>query len=300
MPICAPCAARSLERTHWTLAAFLSQRCASELLPTPWVERITAAQRLLADFARRPQSPLDWAELVPRLLDDLHFAAARSLSSAEYQAVRRWQQAVESCGSLGFDGRRISWADFLSQLGRTLDETLFAPESRDAPIQIAGPAESAGLTADAVWFLGADEDAWPAGGSTHPLLPIEVQRETKMPHATPLLDWELAEAITNRLLAAARASPLQLCETKRGSRGPPLAPDCPACRRGAGVAAGAESAIKPGSAYRPVRGPQPHSLPSGQGRGRRRRSHRAVAMPLQGLRHRAPRTRKAGNQPRPA
>ncbi|MGB9409006.1 MAG: PD-(D/E)XK nuclease family protein [Terracidiphilus sp.] len=192
----------SLERTHWTLAAFLGQRCASELLPTPWVERISAAQRLLADFARRPQSPLVWAELVPRLLVDLHFAAARSLSSAEYQTVRRWQQTVESCGSLGFDGRRISWADFLSQLDRTLDETLFAPESRNAPIQIAGPAESAGLTADAVWFLGADEDAWPAGGSTHPLLPIEVQRETKMPHATPLLDWELAEAITNRLLSA--------------------------------------------------------------------------------------------------
>jgi probable DNA repair protein len=110
---------------------------------------------------------------------------------------------VESCGSLGFDGRRIGWKDFLSQLDRALDETLFAPESRDAPIQIAGPAESAGLTADAVWFLGADEDAWPASGATHPLLPVEVQREAGMPHATPQLDWELAAAITRRILAAA-------------------------------------------------------------------------------------------------
>jgi probable DNA repair protein len=124
--------------------------------------------------------------------------------SAEYQALRRWQQAVESCGSLGFDGRRIGWKDFLSQLGRTLDETLFAPESCHAPVQIAGPAESAGLTADAVWFLGADEKAWPASGATHPLLPIEVQREAGMPHATPQLDWELAEAITRRILASAQ------------------------------------------------------------------------------------------------
>jgi probable DNA repair protein len=192
-----------LERTQWTLGAFLGQKRASELLPASWVERITTAQRLLAGFARRPQSPLDWAELVPRLLDELRFATSRTLVSAEYQAVRRWQQAVESCGSLGFDGRRIGWKDFLSQLARALDETLFAPESRDAPIQIAGPAESAGLTADAVWFLGADEDSWPASGSTHPLLPIEIQRETKMPHATAQLDWELAEAITSRLLASA-------------------------------------------------------------------------------------------------
>ena len=195
----------SLERPQWTLEAFLGQRCASGLLPASWVERIHQAQRRLAGFARRLQNPLDWAELVPHLLEELHFASAHKLSSAEYQALRRWQLAVETCGSLGFDGRRMSWRDFLSQLGRTLDETLFAPESRDAPIQIAGPAESAGLAADAVWFLGADEDSWPAGGTTHPLLPVEVQREAGMPHATAQLDWELARSITNRLLASASA-----------------------------------------------------------------------------------------------
>ncbi|MGD0801875.1 MAG: PD-(D/E)XK nuclease family protein [Terracidiphilus sp.] len=192
------------ERPQWTLTAFLDAQTASNPLPPAWVERITGAQRLLASFARRTQSPLDWAELIPRLLDELHFAGAHPLASAEYQALRRWQQAVESCGSLGFNGRRMSWKDFLSQLGRTLDETLFAPESREAPIQIAGPAESAGLTADAVWFLGAEEDAWPGGGSTHPLLPIEIQREAGMPHATPQLDWELARSITHRLLASGR------------------------------------------------------------------------------------------------
>ena len=195
---------RGLERTQWTLAAFIGQRCAAELLPALWIERVTQTQRRLADAARRPLSPLEWAELVPKLLEELRFASARPLSSAEYQALRRWRLAVESCGSLGFDGRRIGWRDFLTELGRALDETLFAPESHDAPIQIAGPAESAGLAADAVWFMGADEDAWPANGATHPLLPVEIQRETGMPHATAQLDWELASSITRRLLASAR------------------------------------------------------------------------------------------------
>jgi len=193
----------NLQRTAWTLPAFLSQRCASELLPAAWVERVLAAQRRIESLTRRVRSPLEWAELVPRLLDELQFASARPLTSAEFQALHRWQQAVESCGSLGFDGRRISWRDFLSQLGRTLDETLFAPESINAPIQIAGPAESAGLTADAIWFLGTDEDSWPATGTAHPLLPIDVQREAGMPHATAQLDWDLAAAITARLLASA-------------------------------------------------------------------------------------------------
>jgi ATP-dependent helicase/nuclease subunit B len=195
---------RGLERTHWNLSAWVGERYATELLPAAWAERVTRSRHQLADSARRPQSPLQWAELVPRLLEELRFAGARPLSSAEYQTLRRWQMAVESCGSLGFDGRRIGWKDFLAQLGRTLDETLFSPESQDAPIQITGPAESAGLTADAVWFLGADEDAWPASGTTHPLLPAEVQRESGMPHATPQLDWELAGTITNRILSSAR------------------------------------------------------------------------------------------------
>jgi probable DNA repair protein len=193
---------RSQEQPHWTFAEFIGQPSGPQL-PPEWVARITEAQRLLVEFARRPQSPLDWAGLVPRLLDAAGFALARPLSSAEFQILRRWRQAVESCGSLGFDGRRVSWREFLSILARTLDETLFAPESRNAPIQIAGPTESAGLDADAVWFLGADEDAWPPRGATHPLLPPEVQREAGLPHASPQLDWDLAHAVTTRLLAAA-------------------------------------------------------------------------------------------------
>jgi ATP-dependent helicase/nuclease subunit B len=192
-----------LEQPQWTLNGFVNARNGVSSLPTPWVNRIGEAQRRLEDFARRPQSPLDWAELVPRLLETAGWPGARPLASVEFQAVRRWQQAIETAGSLGFDGRRIIWAEFLSALARTLDEILFAPESQDAPIQIAGPAESAGLTADAVWFLGASEDAWPVGGATHPLLPLDMQRQAGMPHASPQLDWDLAQAVTARLMASA-------------------------------------------------------------------------------------------------
>lgn len=190
------------QQPHWTLAAFIHQS-PQDLLPAAWVNRMTEAQHHLDDFARRPQSPLDWAALIPHLLEAVGWPGSHPLSSVEFQAARRWQQTIESCGSLGFDGRRVNWREFLSVLSRALDETLFAPESRDAPIQIAGPAESAGLAADAIWFLGADEEAWPAKGATHPMIPLTVQREAAMPHATAQLDWDLAQAITVRLLASA-------------------------------------------------------------------------------------------------
>ena len=198
---------RGMERPEWTLAGFVrpySRRVESGGLPAEWVERWTLAQQRLEEFGAQRRSPVAWAEFVPQLLESLQFASAMPLSSSEFQAAQGWERAVETAGSLGFDGRRMEWREFLSALGRTLEETLFAAESYDAPILIAGPAESAGLTADAVWFLGATEDGWPASGSMHPLLPPEVQRDARMPHATPQLDWELAETVTRRLLASAR------------------------------------------------------------------------------------------------
>jgi probable DNA repair protein len=193
---------RGLERTRWNLDDFLRQKPGPEL-PAAWVARLTQAQRRLRQFARRPQSALAWAELVPQLFEVAGWPGARPLTSAEFQAQRRWEQTIDECASLGFDGRSIEWTDFLAVLDRAVGSTLFAPESGDPQILITGPAESAGLAADAVWFLGATEQAWPAAGATHPFIPISVQRAAGMPHASARLDWELAAAVTSRLLASA-------------------------------------------------------------------------------------------------
>jgi ATP-dependent helicase/nuclease subunit B len=193
---------KGLERPRWTLSEFLRQRPSANL-PAGWVGRITQARQSVQKFARRPQSPLAWAEFVPQLLDLAGWPGANPLASAEFQILRRWRQIVDDCASLGFDDRRMEWSEFRAVLDRAVGETLFAPESEAAPILIAGPAESAGLTADAIWFLGASEDAWPASGAPHPFIPLPIQRQAAMPHASHQLDWDLAGAMTRRLLASA-------------------------------------------------------------------------------------------------
>ena len=193
---------KGFQRPQWTLTEFMRQHPRADL-PAVWVARMTQARQMLQEFPNRKQAPLAWAEFLPRLLETAGWPGARPLTSPEFQAVRRWQQTVDNCASLGFDGCRIEWREFLAVLDRAMSDTLFAPESADAPILIAGPTESAGLTADAIWFLGASEDLWPAPGATHPLLPLTVQRQAEMPHATAKLDWELADAVTRRLLASA-------------------------------------------------------------------------------------------------
>jgi ATP-dependent helicase/nuclease subunit B len=191
-----------LQRPRWTLEAFLNAERISSALPREWTRRMIAAQRGLRE-APHTQSPTDWADKVPHVLATASWAGSLPQTSADFQAQRRWSQALDTAGSLGFDGRRISWPEFLAELEQAAEETLFAPQSVDAPIQIAGPAESAGLTADAIWFLGADEDSWPSVASTNPFIPLYAQREFEMPHASPADDWQFAAAITARLLASA-------------------------------------------------------------------------------------------------
>ena len=285
---------RSLERPTWPLKTFLSALPTRPYRPTG-PARIAEAQSRLADQTRSPKTPLDWAELVPQILEVAGWPGTRPLSSVEFQAVREWQQSVESCAALGFDGRRVRWPEFLSALARAVDETLFSPESRGAPIQIAGPAESAGLTADAIWFMGASESAWPT--AANPSSPAaRSPARSRMPHATARLDWELARAITQRLLHSAPRVHFSYARQSEDVEA--------SSSRLITNLAGTPQTL-PADLIAPV-SPEPLTVsfadtsqipvPTRKGRRRRRRSHRPVAMRLQSIRNCAPRRPNLGSR----
>ncbi len=165
---------------------------------------LTALQRL-ADSSRHltaTRQPSAFAGLVPRLLNEAGWPGQRQADSVQFQALQRWQRLLDEISLLDFDGERTAWTDFLDLLARQAQETIFAPESHDAPIQIMGPFESSGQQFDGVWFLGADDTAWPQRGRFHPLLPAAIQVQFAMPSATPD-DWNLAHIATARLLTSA-------------------------------------------------------------------------------------------------
>ncbi len=193
---------RNLQRPQWTLDQFLAEQARVQPLDS-WTHRMRAARQRLLRETRRARKPLEWAEQVPELLREAGWPGEEALTSGEFQAMRRWEQVLEACGSLGFDGQPMEWRKFLSKLDQELASTLFTLESEEAPVLVAGTAESAGIVADGIWFLGVDDDSWPPRGSLNPLLPPEVQRAAQMPHATALQDRELAQAMTNRILQSA-------------------------------------------------------------------------------------------------
>lgn len=205
------------ERPEWTLEQFCSvaaeliERTNAEEMKSPlmsWVSRMRTAQSKLNEIAggeklSARKTHLEWSLSILEVLRAMGWPGFRTLVSAEVQSRVHFEQTVEGLAALGFDERKVQWREFTDLLSQTLAETLFALESREATILIVGPAESAGLSADGIWFLGAKEGSWPSAGATNPLLPIGLQRDAGMPHATAEVDWELARSVTERVLHSA-------------------------------------------------------------------------------------------------
>lgn len=148
------------------------------------------------------RQPSAWAEIVHTLLDAAGWPGERPHDSSQFQALQRWHRLLDEIALLDFDGTRCPWTDFLKILDRQANDAIFSAESYDAPIQILGPFESSGQQFDAVWFLGTDDLRWPQHGRFHPFIPPAVQRQYAMPHSTPDDDWNLAHAVTTRLLSS--------------------------------------------------------------------------------------------------
>jgi len=160
-----------------------------------------AATKLLADAKQK--SFADWADNIRELLSSASWASATPDTSIEFQIRRKWESALDELATLDFEGTRVSFTQALDALEQIAQRTLFAPESREAPIQIMSPREAAGSRFDALYFLRASDLAWPVRPGMNPLLGWRLQRDLQMPGSDAAQDAEDARRVTVRLAASA-------------------------------------------------------------------------------------------------
>jgi ATP-dependent helicase/nuclease subunit B len=170
--------------------------------------RLLAAMRATQTVINRLQgldarTNAEWAEKMRVLLGAASWGAEETETSVEFQTRNKWESALDELSTLDFDGVEIEFPQALSSLERIARQTMFAPESRDAPVQIVGPLEAAGSRFDAVWFLRAGELSWPMETASNSLLPWYLQRELAMPGTDIALDSEHAQKMTERIAACA-------------------------------------------------------------------------------------------------
>jgi len=169
------------------------------------LREVLRAMRLVANRLQGmdARTNAEWTEKMRELLEAAAWGSGSSESSVEFQTRLKWEGALDELTTLDFDSERVEFVQALEALERIARQTTFAPESRDAPVQVMGPLEAAGGTFDAVWFLRGGELSWPMEMTSNSLLPWTLQRDLKMPGTDVARDSEYAQRMTERIAGSA-------------------------------------------------------------------------------------------------
>lgn len=149
------------------------------------------------------RSPHEWARHFSALLEAAGFPGERGLDSDEFQTQAKFNETLAEFARLERVAPRMSFTEALARLRRLCTDTLFQPETPDAPIQVLGVLESAGLEFDALWVSGLTDEAWPLAAAPNPFIPPALQRKAEIPEASAEATLARGRRITEGWLAAA-------------------------------------------------------------------------------------------------
>ncbi len=147
--------------------------------------------------------PGNWAV---RFADELHshgWPGDRPLASSEYQAIKVWQEKALSA-LVAHDSLLppISRQRALNLLRRISKDIEFQLEGSTGPVQVVGLLESSGLNFRHLWVMGLEETVLPARAQPNPFIPLKLQQDHDMPHASAAREMQFAEQVIARLESA--------------------------------------------------------------------------------------------------
>jgi probable DNA repair protein len=151
----------------------------------------------------RKQTCTEWIEFFITLLNAFSWPGERQIQGDEFQTIEAWKGLLDQFASLDLVSGELTHNGALSLLQRLAREQTYQVESEEVPIQVMGLLEAAGLQFDQLWVMGLHEETWPATARANPFIPIKLQRQENMPHASAERELEYARRITSRLAASA-------------------------------------------------------------------------------------------------
>ena len=149
-----------------------------------------ALQNLQSQDVPKTALPSVWARVFLNCLQQFGWPGDVALNSEEYQCLQQWHKLLMKFCQLDVVKSQWSFSEALQGLQQLMRQHLFQVQTGETPIQVLGVLEAAGLPFNALWFMGLDDQTWPAMASPNSYLPLSLQRQLGMPHASA--DRELA------------------------------------------------------------------------------------------------------------
>ncbi|NGY04476.1 PD-(D/E)XK nuclease family protein [Solimonas terrae] len=142
----------------------------------------------------RRQTPAEWNETFTNFLDAAGWPGPRAIDSEEFQILARWREVLVDFGRVERVLGRIPLSAAVAALRELTERTLFQPQSGDTRVQVMGQLEAQGLSFDALWVTGVDDERFPAASRPHPFVPHALQRARGLPHASAERELAYAQA----------------------------------------------------------------------------------------------------------
>lgn len=160
--------------------------------------------QLIVDALPSRTGAAEWAGIFSKALDELGWPGERALSSFEYQTREKWFGVLDSFAGLEAIMPTMKFSAALNRLRQLASSMPFQPATEGAPVQVMGFLEATGAQFDALWVMDCTDSQLPSLAHPHPLLPLQLQRDHRLPHSSPQREMEFAK---RRLTGLVKAAP---------------------------------------------------------------------------------------------
>ncbi len=167
---------------------------------TQKLSELTDIRRVALSRALKPSA---MAKTITDILNIAGFPGERVLDSTEYQTLKKWHEVLANFSTFDHVISTISYRKAILRLYSLASETLFQPETPDVPIQILGVMEAAGMEFDHLWVMGLSDEVWPMPPRPNPFLPIDLQRQAKLPLGSSAESFNYSLQLTTGWLSCA-------------------------------------------------------------------------------------------------
>lgn len=180
-----------------------------------YLETLAGERPELAQFARHLGAarglgtpgrvdPGGWSAFFSDWLRAFNWPGERPLDSHEYQALNAWREQLSRFAGLNTIQGRWTLSDARRKLSAMASTRILQFHDDQAPLQIMGAAESAGLWFDKLWLADMSDTVWPPPAQPDPFIPVSLQKSSGMPDASAQSSLAHTRARTARLLGGAR------------------------------------------------------------------------------------------------
>lgn len=178
-----------------------------------WGSALLAIREVKKDIYKRRLCS-EWEAYISHFLALFFWPGQRNPDSVEYQQMIHWYALLDEFRSLDHILGLSTYTKAKQHLQRLASQRQFQAETEDAPIQILGTLEGAGLHFTHLWVLSQDDSVWPPKASPSALIPIELQRQQRMPHCDAEREFHYAETLQQSFIDHAQTLIFSYAESR--------------------------------------------------------------------------------------